>query len=164
MGFGNRPVSGRRVTLTRSPTTSSFNAFASDSNIAIAPPERIFSKTRRHFGIMISARKTSYFRTIPLRSHINSFQIQFLPHPRHWQFRGIVRERLQDRRRSFLPSLDRLSRPRRHVSGSLNLAQRHTQVNTFELGAEQSSSRPVQAENRESELSYRSYPPTGKKA
>jgi hypothetical protein len=42
--------------------------------------------------------QTSYFRTIPLRSHINSFQIQFLPRPRHWQFRKIVRERLQDRR------------------------------------------------------------------
>src|SRR5436309_12752241 len=94
IGFGNRPVSGRRVTLTRSPTASSFNAFASDSNIAIAPPERAFSK----------------------ENYINSCQIQFLPHPPHWQFRKIVRERLQDRR------------------------------------------------NRESRQSYRSYPPTGKKA
>src|SRR5438034_7123936 len=76
IGFGNRPVSGRRVTLTRSPTASSFNAFASDSNIAIALPKRAFSK----------------------ENYINSFQIQFLLHPRHWQFRKIVRERLQDRR------------------------------------------------------------------
>src|SRR5437899_4842467 len=98
MGFGNRPVSGRRVTLTRSPTTSSFNAFASDSNIAIAPPERIFSKTRRHFGIMISARK----RVICARSlcavTLTLFRFNFFPTHVIGKFRGIVRERLQDRR------------------------------------------------------------------
>src|SRR5439155_3909620 len=87
MGFGNRPVSGRRVTLTRSPTASSFNAFASDSNIAIAPPKRAFSK----------------------ENYINSFQIQFLPHPCHWQFRKIVRERLQDRRNRVQAVLSILS-------------------------------------------------------
>jgi hypothetical protein len=37
-GFGNRPVSGRRVTLTRSPTASAFKEFANDCNIAIDPP------------------------------------------------------------------------------------------------------------------------------
>jgi hypothetical protein len=34
----NRPVSGRSVTLTRSPTASAFKEFAKDSNIAIDPP------------------------------------------------------------------------------------------------------------------------------
>src|SRR5215510_1125885 len=39
IGFGNCPVSGRRVTLTRSPTASTLNAFANDSKIAIVPPK-----------------------------------------------------------------------------------------------------------------------------
>jgi hypothetical protein len=43
IGFGNRPVSGRRVTLTRSPIANSFNEFANDSNIAIAPPQKALS-------------------------------------------------------------------------------------------------------------------------
>jgi hypothetical protein len=35
VGFGKRPVSGRRVTLTRSPTANTFKVFANDSKIAI---------------------------------------------------------------------------------------------------------------------------------
>jgi hypothetical protein len=44
IGLGNRPVSGRSVTLTRSPIANSFNEFANDSNIAIAPPQTEISK------------------------------------------------------------------------------------------------------------------------
>src|SRR6185295_13735713 len=35
VGFGNRPVSGRSVTLTRSPIANSFKEFARDSKIAM---------------------------------------------------------------------------------------------------------------------------------
>jgi hypothetical protein len=38
IGFGNRPVSGRRVTLTRSPIANIFKELANDSNIAMSPP------------------------------------------------------------------------------------------------------------------------------
>jgi hypothetical protein len=39
IGFGNRPISGRSVTLTRSPIASALKVFVSDSNIAIVPPK-----------------------------------------------------------------------------------------------------------------------------
>jgi hypothetical protein len=53
IGLGNRPVSGRRVTLTRSPTARALNTFVNDSNIAIAPPKRTFFKKPHHFGTML---------------------------------------------------------------------------------------------------------------
>jgi hypothetical protein len=53
IGLGNRPASGRRVTLTRSPTARALNAFVNDSNIAIAPPKRTFFTKPHHFGTML---------------------------------------------------------------------------------------------------------------
>jgi hypothetical protein len=43
IGFGNRPVSGRSVTFTRSPIANIFKELANDSNIAMNPPKTSFA-------------------------------------------------------------------------------------------------------------------------
>ena len=68
IGFGNRPVSGRRVILTRSPTANIFNEFANDSNIAIAPPKKSSVK-------LLPRRPTFYTFTLALfRLHFVLFK------------------------------------------------------------------------------------------